>query len=98
MMHNKTLRADQRLVSAAEEEATGRLWCDACGTDEFLFIESVRRRHWAPPGFVDVSYFCAECDGYYGHLVNEDDISPRLLAAMAVDRLHHVNGTVDESA
>ena len=97
-MHYVSTQVDRRLVSAVEEDPASRLWCDACATDEFLFIESVRRRHWAPPGIVDVTYFCAECDGFYGHLVNEADISPRLLAAMAVDRLHVAGETVAESA
>lgn len=60
------------------------IWCDHCGTDAFIFIESARRRHWAPPEHLDVTYFCSACNACYGHLVKESDIKAEFMAAIAV--------------
>lgn len=74
-----------------------RLWCETCDTDSFLFIEAVRRRHFMPPGHLEVSYFCSECDGFYGRLIEEADVKPEFLAAVAAGKLRHGNAPIDET-
>lgn len=84
-MRGKQREIDQSALRAMiQDETTYPIWCDHCGTDEFIFIESARRRHWAPADDLDVTYFCSECDAIYGHLVKESDVKPTFMAAMTV--------------
>lgn len=55
------------------------LWCDHCDTGADIVIGVVCRRHWCPPGQVEVTYFCTRCDAMYGHLVTESAINNYLM-------------------
>ncbi|NVM94000.1 hypothetical protein [Arthrobacter wenxiniae] len=84
------MRGKQRTIDSAllgpmiQEETAYPLWCDHCGTDAYILIESVRRRHFAPADHLDVTYFCSQCDAIYGHLVKESEIKAEFMAAIAV--------------
>lgn len=43
--------------------------CTRCGTDEFLVPDNLQPRP-LPSGVRgwDVTYWCSQCDGFYGHL------------------------------
>ena len=47
--------------------------CTRCGTDEFLVPDNVEARVLpspvSRPGW-DVSYWCSNCDGFFGHLAD----------------------------
>jgi hypothetical protein len=84
-MRGKQRNFDRSALGAMiQEETAYPIWCDHCGSDAFILIESVRRRHWAPADYLDVTYFCSECDAIYGHLVKESEIKPEFTAAIAV--------------
>jgi hypothetical protein len=79
------------------KQTAERLWCETCDTDSFLFIEAVRCRHFTPPGYLEVSYFCSQCDGFYGRLIAEADVKPEFLAPVALGKLRHGNAPTDET-
>ncbi|WP_427136656.1 hypothetical protein [Pseudarthrobacter sp. S9] len=56
-----------------------RPWCSACGTDAYLFIETVGGSAKRPGTSIEVSYTCLECDGFYAHDVLSGCIDPSIL-------------------
>lgn len=58
-----------------QDQTKHPIWCDHCGTGAHIFIGSVCRRHWCPPGTVQVTYFCSRCNAIYRHVVTESDIT-----------------------
>ncbi|MET4097674.1 hypothetical protein ABIB51_004630 [Arthrobacter sp. UYCu712] len=56
-----------------------RPWCSACGTDAYLFIETVGGSASWPGTSIEVSYTCLECDGFYAHDVLSSGIDPSIL-------------------
>lgn len=61
-------------------------WCTACGTDEYLIIESVEPFAGAgaaggTPEFLEISYTCSECDRFYGHPVRHSPLWARRLTS-----------------
>lgn len=96
-MPGKQRHIDQSALGAMiEDETSYPIWCDHCGTDSFIFIEAARRRHWAPAHYLDVTYFCSECDAIYGHLVNESEIKPEFMAALT--RTGHPQASVGDAS
>ncbi len=57
------------------------IWCDQCGTNACIFIQSARRPHWAPRDCVEVTYFCTRCDSLYRHLVADNEIDAGIVHA-----------------
>jgi hypothetical protein len=53
---------DQRLLEAVQETPAERIWCEACGTDEFVLVERARWRRRHGKGFWDVVYLCTQGD------------------------------------
>ncbi|MCQ9163253.1 MULTISPECIES: hypothetical protein [unclassified Arthrobacter] len=78
-----------KLAGMVEEETAYPIWCDRCGSDAFILIESARRQHWAPAGYLDITYFCSKCNAIYGHLVSEADLKAEFMAAIAVAARPH---------
>ena len=76
-------KAHSKLLEKAEESPGDRIWCEACGTDEFVLVERARWRRHHGEDFWDVDYFCTRCDTFYGHLVRDEDVTPALMAAMS---------------
>lgn len=71
------------LLENVQETPADRIWCDACGTEEFILVERARWRRRHDQGFWDVDYVCTRCDSFYGHVVRDQDVTPAVLAAMA---------------
>lgn len=71
---------------------SGRPWCDACGTDSYLFIESVGASRTAPGQSLEISYTCVECDGYYAHDVGTQNLSPVILRQFPPQALEALDG------
>lgn len=76
-------KADQSVHASVEAATVSRLWCEVCGTDEFLLIEKARWRRRLGEGSWDIDYTCTSCDTFYGHVVKDSDVAPSLFAAMA---------------
>ncbi|CEA06978.1 hypothetical protein BN1051_00286 [Arthrobacter saudimassiliensis] len=56
-------------------------WCDNCGTDEYLIIESVEPATTEDSAeFLEISYTCSECDRFYGHPIRHSPLWARRLA------------------
>ena len=56
-------------------------WCDSCGTDEYLIIESVEPATTEDSAeFLEISYTCSECDRFYGHPIRHSPLWARRLA------------------
>ncbi len=64
-----------------------RIWCEACGTDQFVLLERALRRRRHGGGFWDVDYFCARCGNSYGHLVRDVEVTPALMRAMTAAKV-----------
>lgn len=43
------------------------LWCQSCGTNQYLMIETIESYAPFTPNLVEVAYTCAECDSFYAH-------------------------------
>lgn len=44
-----------------------RPWCTACGTDEYLVIESIQALEPPRTGLVNAAYNCVGCGFFYAH-------------------------------
>lgn len=66
--------------------AVERPWCQACGTGQFLLIESVAPCLCGHAGAVGLSYSCLECDGFSAHCVNVSDVGDALAHMVAAMR------------
>ena len=89
-------KVDQDLLEAVQESPAERIWCEACGTDEFVLVERARWRRRHGEGFWDVDYVCTRCDRFYGHVVRDEDLTPAVLAAMAAVTAGAANGRVED--
>ncbi|RAN79656.1 hypothetical protein B5P43_12760 [Bacillus sp. SRB_336] len=74
---------DPKLLEKVEESPDDRIWCQGCGTDEFLLVERARWRRRHGEGLWDIDYFCTKCDSFYGHVVRDAEVTPTLMAAMS---------------
>ncbi|MGO4384910.1 hypothetical protein [Specibacter sp. RAF43] len=62
------------------------IWCETCGSDEFILIEKARWYRRRGEGMWDIDYTCTNCDSFYGHVVREADTTAALIAAMNAAR------------
>lgn len=76
----------------AAHRSGDRPWCDTCGTDEFLIIETIRVPAAGPSGKMDVSYTCTGCDGFYAHPVQQNSLDPEITARMLPGPSHEPPG------
>lgn len=62
-------------------------WCCRCGTNEYLNYEAVVA---VPDHFdmVDVSYVCAKCESYYGHLVPKTAMDSDVLTSFGIPSIN----------
>lgn len=91
-MDKRHLPTEQgNLLENVQETPADRIWCDVCGTDEFVLVERARWRRRHGQGFWDVDYVCTRCDRFYGHVVRDQDVTPAVLAAMAAVTTGAVN-------
>jgi hypothetical protein len=84
-MRNRGIsKVNEQMLAAVEEDPASRIWCEVCATDDHIFIERARWRRRGGTGFWDIDYTCTKCDSFYGHAVKDADVTPALMAAMAV--------------
>lgn len=86
MDQSESSNVDPNLLKAVEESHADQIWCGVCGTDEFVLVEKARWRRRHGEGTWDVDYFCSKCDSFYGHVVRDAEVTPAILAALAVVR------------
>ena len=86
MFERATSTVNAKTLAMAQDAKSGRIWCEVCGSDEYIFIERARWRRRQGDGSWDIDYTCTKCDSFYGHLVKDADVTPALMAAMAVAR------------
>lgn len=86
-MPDNQVHADHTRPEAMIQDQTKYpLWCNGCDTDSYIVIECARKPHWAPPGTLDIAYFCSRCHSLYGHLVKESELQANFAAAVAAAR------------
>jgi len=59
-------------------QAEARPWCTVCGTDSYVFVETVVEAEPHQSEVVDVSYTCSECDTFYAHPVRLATLVPEI--------------------
>ncbi len=69
----------QSTVLEPASRGSSRPWCDACGTDTYLFIDRVGASRAAPGQALEIRHTCVECGGYYAHDVGTESLSPVVL-------------------
>lgn len=57
-----------------------RPWCTVCGTDSYIFVETVVEAAPNQSELVEVSYTCSECDTFYAHAVRLAELIPEIQA------------------
>ncbi|WP_139244215.1 hypothetical protein [Arthrobacter alpinus] len=67
--------SDPHALERIQTGETDQIWCDECETDEYVLIESARRRRRNDAGVWDVDYTCMNCDNFYGHEIEIDDLN-----------------------
>jgi hypothetical protein len=77
---------DPNLLGKVEESPAARIWCQRCGTDEFVLVERARWRRRHGEGVWDIDYFCTNCGSFCGHVVRNAEVPRTLAAAMAAVR------------
>ena len=88
-----TARAPQRSIPAAsarldtashatlaEAEYVASPYCERCGTDEFIYLETfvpaTHRRDGSVSKLGEVTYFCSGCDDFSAHAVPASWVPP----------------------
>lgn len=54
-------------------------WCNECGTDAHILIESLEAARPYRSNRLEISYTCMNCDGFYGHSVDRRTLPPAIL-------------------
>ncbi|MCD4853686.1 hypothetical protein LN996_22965 [Arthrobacter sp. AK01] len=67
-----------RETEPATAETGVRPWCTACGTDSYIFVETVVEAEANQSEVVEVSYTCSECDTFYAHTVRLESLVPEI--------------------
>ena len=71
--HPGRLRLDPHRASPADGDYVGSPYCEHCGTDEFIFLETfvpaTHRRDGSVSRLGEVTYFCSGCDDFSAHAV-----------------------------
>jgi hypothetical protein len=84
MVKKATSLLDDKTLATGKDSKVGRIWCDVCGSDDYILIERARWRRLVDEGSWDIDYSCTNCDSFYGHVVRESDVTQSLMAAMAI--------------
>jgi hypothetical protein len=62
-----------RPATLAETDYVANPFCERCGTDEFIYLESfvpaTHHRDGSVSKLAEVTYFCSGCDDYSAHAV-----------------------------
>ncbi|ALV44874.1 hypothetical protein MB46_04485 [Arthrobacter alpinus] len=75
MLRQAPTKPDPHILATIEADASDRIWCDECHTDQYVLLERARRRRRNGAGVWDVDYTCMHCDSFYGHEIEIDDLN-----------------------
>ncbi|MDQ0848570.1 hypothetical protein QFZ65_000508 [Arthrobacter sp. B3I9] len=71
--HSSRARRDAHPLSLADADYATNPYCERCGTDEFIYLETfvpaTYRRDGSVSRLGEVTYFCSGCDDYSAHAV-----------------------------
>lgn len=65
-----------------DSESASTIWCDICQTDQYLLLERARRRRRNGESVWDVDYICTNCDRFYGHEIEIEDLNATMAFAI----------------
>lgn len=69
-----------RPATLAESEYVASPYCERCGTDEFIYLETfvpaTHRRDGSVSKLGEVTYFCSGCDDFSAHAVPASWVPP----------------------
>ena len=77
-----------------DSESKDRIWCDVCGTDEYILIEHAHKRRHHKTSVWDVDYWCTECDSFYGHDIRPETLTTPMAYAI-ISLVQHVNPGIE---
>ncbi|MCU1530548.1 MAG: hypothetical protein JWO49_119 [Arthrobacter sp.] len=73
-------RREPHRAALAEADYVGNPYCERCGTDEFLYLETfvpaMHRRDGSVSKLGEVTYFCSGCDDFSAHAVPVSWVPP----------------------
>lgn len=73
-------RRDPHEVSLADVDYATSPYCERCGTDEFIYLETFVPASYRRDGSVsrlgEVTYFCSGCDDFSAHAVPASWVPP----------------------
>ena len=73
-------RRDAHHPTLVESEYVGSPYCERCGTDEFIYLETfvpaTHRRDGSISKLGEATYFCSGCDDYSAHAVPASWVPP----------------------
>ena len=73
MQHSGLGHRDIHPVTLAESDYVASPFCEHCGTDEFIYLETfvpaTHRRDGSVSKLGEVTYFCSGCDDFSAHAV-----------------------------
>jgi hypothetical protein len=75
MFKQSTTKPDPHIMDAIQIGVTDSIWCDECQTDAYVLLERARRRRHNGEGVWDVDYTCMQCDSFYGHEIEIEDLN-----------------------
>lgn len=82
MLKQSKTTSDPHVVETIQTEEPERIWCDECDTDEYVLLERARRRQRDGSRVWDVDYTCMNCDSFYGHEIEIEDLNARTACAI----------------
>jgi hypothetical protein len=78
--HASQDRREIRPATLAESEYVASPYCERCGTDEFIYLETfvpaTHRRDGSVSKLGEVTYFCSGCDDFSAHAVPASWVPP----------------------
>ena len=78
--HPSRGRVDPHPATLVEAEYVGSPYCERCGTDEFIYLETfvpaTHHRDGSINKLGEVTYFCSGCDDFSAHAVPASWVPP----------------------
>jgi len=78
--HPSRGRREVHPVSLADADYASSPYCERCGTDEFIYLETfvpaTHRRDGSVSRLGEVTYFCSGCDDFSAHAVPASWVPP----------------------
>ena len=79
-LHPGRGRRDPHYPTLVESEFVGSPYCERCGTDEFIYLETfvpaARGRDGSISKLGEATYFCSGCEDYSAHAVPASWVPP----------------------